>query len=202
MLLWDQWSLIVSIATSFLLSVSSADDYLRGPTQRGLDYIRHVGLPLLEKEISNLNIPDISGVTKTPLGAIEYKISKVRIQNVSIPKSNLTIDEKDGLTISCSHADLDLKSNWKFQEKSWPHIKDSGAVDIRVYDIHLEITVFLDTHDEKNPEVVTRKCVLGIKSVNVKFNGGASWLYNIFANAIANDLKGMISTEVCHAYQN
>jgi len=182
-----------------LVVVDSDENYLRGPTQRGLDYIRHVGLPLLEKEVGNMNIPNVGGTTKTPLGAIEYKISNIHIVNVSIPKSNLTIDEEDGLTISCSHAELTLKAGWRFKEKSWPHISDSGSVKIHVYDFHLQITIYLDTHDERKPEVITRKCELGIKAVNVKFEGGASWLYNLFANAIANDLKGMISKEVCHA---
>lgn len=187
--------LFIIVNCSFALAT---DDYLKGPTQRGLDYIRHVGLPLLEKEIDNLNIPDISGVTTTPLGAIQYKISKVHIEEVSIPISNLTIDETNGLTISCSHADLKFRSNWKFQEKSWPHIKDSGAIIIRMHDIHLELTVYLDTRDEKLPTVVTRKCELNIKKVHVKFSGGASWLYNLFANAIAADLKSIISKQVCN----
>lgn len=45
--------------------------------------------------------------------------SSVKILDVSIPKSNVTIDEKNGLTVSCANAELKIKSNWKFREKSW-----------------------------------------------------------------------------------
>lgn len=192
------YAICIELIVIVVISVR-CEDYLKGATQRGLDYIRHIGLPFLEKEIGSLPIPDLAGTTSTPLGAISYVISSVRIQDVSIPKSNVTIDEKNGLTITCANAELKIKSNWKYKEKSWPHIKDSGSVNIHMIDIHLEITLFLDTHDESSPSIITRKCILGMGRVKVKFFGGASWLYNLFANAIASDLKGIVSQQVCHA---
>ena len=35
-----------------------------------------VGLPILEAELKDLNIPDISGDAHSPIGHIEYSLSK------------------------------------------------------------------------------------------------------------------------------
>ena len=180
-----------------VITTTQCEDYLKVATQRGLDYIRQIGLPYLEKEIGSLEIPDLSGTTSTPLGTISYVISSVRILNVSIPKSNITIDEKNGLTVTCSNSELNVRSNWKYKENSWPHIKDSGSVNIRMIDIHLEISLSLDTHNEARPTVVTKKCLLGMGKVKVKFYGGTSWLYNLFANVIASEIKGVVSKQIC-----
>ena len=39
-------------------------------------------------------------------------------------------------------------------------------------------------------------CSLDIGSLNIKFHGGASWLYNLFSSYIADDLKGSIQSQV------
>ena len=41
-------------------------------------------------------------------------------------------------------------------------------------------------------------CHLYIDKLEIDFHGGASWLYNLFSNYIANDLKGSIESQVLH----
>jgi len=194
----DMLSFLVCILSVSIVT-TLADDYLKSATQKGLDYVRKLGIPFLENEIKSLDIPDVKGTTSTPIGAVLYGLSSIAIKNVSIPKSNMTIDGKTGLTISCGDAYLEVTSKWRYKEKSWPHIKDSGSVNIEMRQIQLDITFFLDTHNEKKPTVETRKCLLDIGKLKLSFHGGASWLYNLFANPIAADLKGLIAKEVCHA---
>ena len=38
--------------------------------------VRTVGIPILEKALSSLTIPDISGDADTPVGTIKYTLSK------------------------------------------------------------------------------------------------------------------------------
>ena len=39
-------------------------------------------------------------------------------------------------------------------------------------------------------------CHLSIDHLHIDFHGGASWLYNLFAKYIADDLKGSLDSQV------
>ena len=45
--------------------------------------------------------------------------SSVKIRDITIPKSNLTIDGKVGLTVKFDDASLSIISKWKYKQKSW-----------------------------------------------------------------------------------
>ncbi|XP_004207962.1 bactericidal permeability-increasing protein [Hydra vulgaris] len=172
-------------------------DILNNSTQNGLDYVRKLGVPFIEKELLSLSIPDVKGTAKTPVGSISYEITSIAIKNVLIPKSNLTVSAESGLTVQCENAELDVNSNWKYKEDNWPHIKDSGTVTLTMKNINLDVSLDLDSQNETHPKIEVRKCSLKINDVNLKFNGGASWLYNLFADIIANEVKSSISDEIC-----
>ena len=38
--------------------------------------VRQVAIPILEQALSSLSIPDISGSAGTPIGSVEYSLSK------------------------------------------------------------------------------------------------------------------------------
>jgi len=164
--------------------------------QQGLDYVRRIGIPYLEEEISHIKISPVESTTKTPIGEVSFGLSKIRISNVSIPKSNLTM-AVTGLHMIAHDAKMELVSHWKYMQMAWPHIKDSGDVDVIMTGIQVEITLTLDTSNEQAPLLITTKCLLTIGKLRLTFEGGASWLYNLFANAIAEDMKGEIEKQVC-----
>jgi len=158
--------------------------------QQGLDYVRAIGIPYLCKAIRDINIPDVSGVTDSPIGKFGYTIANVSLFEVTIPKSNLTVNQAKGLTISATNATLSIRANWKYKQLGWPHISDSGSCDLGMKQIAIGITLNVDTKDEKIPKVITNDASLKIGRIKVRFYGGASWLYNIFADSIASDVKG------------
>jgi hypothetical protein len=55
-------------------------------TQKGLNYAKDVGLQVLRREIANLKIPDQHGSAGTPIGAIEWWLSEVRVNRLEIPR--------------------------------------------------------------------------------------------------------------------
>jgi len=175
------------------------EDYFQQATQRGLDYVRQIGIPFLESELQKISIPTISGSTKTPLSDFSYELSSIKIIGLSIRTSNLTIDQQTGLSLSFQKCDFHASSKWHYRERNWPHVKDSGDVNINAKDASLQMVVSLDVHNEKHPKVHTKQCALTIGTLKLNFHGGASWLYNIFSDKIAGDLKKMVAGEVCHA---
>ncbi|XP_065059028.1 bactericidal permeability-increasing protein-like [Rhopilema esculentum] len=176
-----------NLVTALPLLVQRRDTF---SMQQGLDYVRGVGIPYLCKALLSLNVPDVSGDSESPIGKFGYTISNVSLYNVAIPKSNLTVSRSRGLTISAINATLSIHANWKYKQFGWPYISDSGSCNLEMKNILLGITLNVDTKDESKPKVRTNDAVLKIGNMKIKFFGGASWLYNIFADSITKDVRG------------
>jgi len=53
--------------------------------------------------------------------------------------------------------------------------------------------------ENENPKVKAKDCQIKIGSLHVKFKGGASWLYNIFADGLASRFKDKLTKQICDA---
>ena len=47
-----------------------------------------------------------------------------------------------------------------------------------------------------HPTLKTTGCSLSVGSLSVKFHGGASWLYNLFSDSIADSVKKSMQGQV------
>jgi hypothetical protein len=70
--------LSIALIVQFAVGVTSAANpgFKTEITQTGLDYVRQVGIPILISELQNLNIPDQSGSTGSPIGDIDYDLTR------------------------------------------------------------------------------------------------------------------------------
>lgn len=168
------------------------DGMLSKETRNGLNYVRAIGIPYLTEAIVKLNIPDVDAKTDSPIGTFGYEISNIKLHDVAIPKSNLSISQKKGLTISATNATLSIDAKWKYRQYGWPHISDSGSCVLGMDHITLQITLSVDSSDESHPKIEISESLLKIGHMKVRFHGGASWLYNVFADSITNDIKGTL----------
>ncbi len=137
-------------------------------------------MPLLQKLVSTLTIPDISGKTGTPIGDIEYSITHIQISQVQVATPVVTLVSADRLQVSLSQLHAHFNLNWHYREHAWPHISDSGSADANV-DLRFDLVAALDID-------LSQKCAIrfSIPSFNPKIthfslnlHGGASWLYNV-----------------------
>eukprot|EP00112_Aurelia_sp_Birch-Aquarium-sp1_P003806 Seg143.9 transcript_id=Seg143.9/GoldUCD/mRNA.D3Y31 product="Lipopolysaccharide-binding protein" protein_id=Seg143.9/GoldUCD/D3Y31 len=183
------WTAIISnvLVVAIPVFIQRRDD---SSIQKGLDYVRAIGIPYLCDALLALKIPDVSGVAESPIGKFGYTIAKIKLSDVSIPKSNLTVSQVKGLTISATNATLSINAHWKYRQLGWPYISDSGSCDLGMKKILLSITLNIDTVEETKPQIRTSDAVLKIGKMKVRFHGGASWLYNVFADSITTDVKG------------
>ena len=88
----NKFVLLVSIFLLVASGQSEEPGFRIALTSKGLDYskalsmtmnsaytsfsVPQVGIPILEKELASLNIPDISGSAGTPVGSIDYDLKK------------------------------------------------------------------------------------------------------------------------------
>ncbi|KAL9971785.1 hypothetical protein ACROYT_G017992 [Oculina patagonica] len=187
-----------STGKSVVVDLNLAPEWKREITQRASDYVQHTIVPFVSKELNDLSVPSVSGTIKTPLGNVQYDLNKIKLSNVVIQKSNVSLLPEHGLHITADKASGNIGAEWQYKESSWPHISDSGSCDLSITDLSLGMAFFVDGDLEKEKGKVSAKdCVMKIGSVHVKFKGGASWLYNLFANELASSLKDQLSDQIC-----
>jgi lipopolysaccharide-binding protein len=165
-------------------------------TSKGLNYIVQVGLPILKSELSNLQIPDISGKAGSPIGNIDYELHNIKLTQISIPTASIT-SSSAGLVVQVSGMSLGLSADWHYKMTGFPYISDSGSADVSASSIGMKVTVMIGVDTKGHATLKASGCSLNIGHLSIKFHGGASWLYNLFSSYIADALKGNIQSQVC-----
>ncbi|XP_063694485.1 bactericidal permeability-increasing protein-like [Bolinopsis microptera] len=166
-------------------------------TQKGINYLRDVLIPVVTDAIKTAEIPPINQRVDTPIGHITFGLSSIRIGNVDISHTTVELDTPSNAVAAISDAFIALNARWNYREDSWPHISDDGSVDISATQISINLNLQIGTTDKGEPHVTTKTCSFNIGHVDVTFHGGASWLYNLFSSSIADALKDAIKDQVC-----
>jgi lipopolysaccharide-binding protein len=165
-------------------------------TSKGLDYICQVGVPILEKELSSLSIPDISGSAGTPIGTVDYHLTQIQLSDLKIPTSSLT-SSSTGLDIQASDLSLHVFADWQYRKHSWPHIEGHGTCDVDISEVTLQMHIAVAADSTGHANLSVTFCHLSINDLHIDFHGGDSWLYNLFSKFISDDLKGSLDSQVC-----
>eukprot|EP00055_Hartaetosiga_balthica_P004441 m.11608 g.11608 ORF g.11608 m.11608 type:complete len:503 (+) comp3865_c0_seq2:95-1603(+) len=165
-------------------------------TNKGIDYARQVAIPIIQKDLENLSIPDISGDASTPVGHIDYYLTNIKATSVNLGTSSI-VTSTSGITASISGVSIGLGADWSYREKSWPHVKDHGSADISASSISLSINIVTSLSSTHEPQIAINQCSSNIGHLDIKFHGGASWLYNLFTSLIADVVKKELNKELC-----
>jgi lipopolysaccharide-binding protein len=152
--------------------------------------------PILKEKLSSLTIPDIEGSAETPIGSVRYELKNIHLSNLALPTSSLT-STSQGLVIQASDISFYIHGDWQYRGNDWPHIEDHGTCEIKIYEVFLEIHIAVATDSSGHAVVSTNYCDLHIGKLDIEFNGGASWLYNLFSSDISDELKSSIEEQIC-----
>lgn len=190
------------IAALFFVGVLAQNPGFQiGLTNKGLDYVRQVAVPILIKELQTLAVPDIHGDENTPVGHVSYDLTHIHVNSVSLPTSSILVNTV-GLAVSISGLSLSMGANWHYREDSWPHITDHGSCDISASGVSVAVTVSIGVSPTHEPTVNTASCSSNIGKLDITFHGGASWLYNLFSGFIADALKSSLNGQICDIIKN
>ncbi|NXA03588.1 BPI protein, partial [Sapayoa aenigma] len=164
-------------------------------TQAGLDYAHQHGIAILEKELAQLTLPDISGDFRVlRVGKVHYEFSRLRLRNFHLPYSRISPDPNVGLQVSISNAFAELDGNWRVKLF---FIRDHGSFDLKVENIYIKISLKLGSNAIGKPTISTSDCSTRISKVRVLFSGKFAWLYNLFHGAIESKLRKILESKVC-----
>ncbi|NWW77213.1 BPI protein, partial [Climacteris rufus] len=166
-------------------------------TQAGLDYAHQQGIAILEKELAQLKLPDISGDSRVlRVGKVHYELSRLRLRDFHLPYSRITPISNVGLQVSISNAFAELDGNWKLK---FLFVRDRGSFDLKVENAYIKISLRLGSDSTGKPTVSTSDCSTRISKVRVLFSGKFGWLYNLFHSAIESRFRKILEDKVCES---
>ncbi|XP_075910083.1 bactericidal permeability-increasing protein-like isoform X2 [Petromyzon marinus] len=159
-------------------------------TVPGLDYGRSVAVGILLQKLHGISIPDQSGSS----GKIHYTLSGMHITDFTMPSTALGFVPGSGLKFSFSGASVSLSGEWHYKAL---FVKDSGTFDMRMSGLSLSTVLVLSRDVTGRPSVSAGGCSSGVGDVDIKFHGGASWLYNLFKHLIENNIRDHLKGQLC-----
>ncbi|NXL46101.1 BPI protein, partial [Podilymbus podiceps] len=164
-------------------------------TQAGLDYAHQQGIVILQKELAQLKLPDISGDFRIRhVGKVRYEISRLSLRSFHLPYSRISLVPNVGLQVSISNAFAEVDGNWRVKIH---FIRDHGSFDLKVENIYIKINLRLGSDTSGKPTIDTSDCSTRISKVRVRFSGKFGWLYNLFHSAVESRFRKILESKVC-----
>ncbi|NXV73820.1 BPI protein, partial [Atlantisia rogersi] len=164
-------------------------------TQNGLNYAHRQGVSVLEKELAQLKLPDISGDFRVrSMGKVRYEISRLELRDFQLPHSEISLVPMVGLRVSIANAFAELDGNWRVK---FHFIRDHGSFHLKVENVYIKISLKLGSDASGKPTVDTSDCSTRISKVHVRFSGKFGWLYNLFHSAVESRFRKTLESKVC-----
>lgn len=149
----------------------------------------------IQEKLQSIEIPDISGSQKVShIGKVKYTLSSMQIEKVSLPQSTLSLVPGTGVRLSINNAFISLHGNWRAK---WRFISDHGSFDLKVSGLTITTTTAINSDETGRPAVSTVDCAATVGRADIKFHGGASWLYNLFTKYIDKGLRNTMQKQIC-----
>lgn len=194
--------IVVALLSSCCGNVSSVSPGFKARlTQKGIDYLRDVGLGILKKEMSSLVIPPISGTAHIKVGKVDYTVSNMKVNSFNIPSATLIPDPTiGGVVLNAKGLSLAMHGDWRYKAHiAFIDVKDHGTFDVSATGLSLRVAIRIGMDSAGRPTVSTQAadCSFSIGSLHAKFHGGASWIYNLFDSAIEHELEKELSSQAC-----
>uniref|UniRef100_A0A674HJM2 Bactericidal permeability-increasing protein n=1 Tax=Taeniopygia guttata TaxID=59729 RepID=A0A674HJM2_TAEGU len=184
-----------ALALCLALTTATNPGFVVRMTQAGLDYAHQQGISILEKELAQLRLPDISGETRVlHVGKVRYEFSRLRLRDFHLPHSRITPVSNMGLQVSISNAFAELDGDWRVK---FLFIRDHGSFNLKVENIYMKIVLRLGSDTTGKPTISTSDCSARISKVRVLFSGKLGWLYNLFHSVIESKLRKSLERKVC-----
>ncbi|XP_074964514.1 bactericidal permeability-increasing protein-like isoform X1 [Phalacrocorax aristotelis] len=184
-----------ALALCLALTEATNPGFVVRITQAGLDYAHQQGIAVLEKELAQLKLPDISGDFRIRhVGNVRYEISRLDLRSFHLPYSRITLVPSLGLQVAISNAFAEVDGNWRVKIH---FIRDHGSFDLKVENIYIKISLKLGSDPSGKPTIDTSDCNTRISNVRVHFSGKFGRLYNLFHSAIESRFRKILESEVC-----
>ncbi|XP_061901537.1 bactericidal permeability-increasing protein-like [Entelurus aequoreus] len=191
----SQWCWLVLVAVCHMTSCANPGVKLQ-LTDKGIEYGRQLGMASIQRKLQSITVPDMSGSQRVPVaGKVKYSLSNMQVVSVGLPSSAVALVPGTGVRLSIENAFISMKGNWRVKFRRI--LRDSGRFDLSVSGLTVSTSIAVTSDETGRPRVSSAGCTANVGSVNVKFHGGASWLYNLFRKFISKALSKTLEKQIC-----
>ncbi|KMT12829.1 hypothetical protein BVRB_4g089210 [Beta vulgaris subsp. vulgaris] len=165
-------------------------------SEKGLEFLKDL---LTEKAVSSLTPLELSPIEKTVrillIGRVKIVLSNIIIYHIDVPYSNVEVGD-DEITISALKATANLSMDWKYTYQNWfVEVSDQGKASVEVEDMKVGMKVSLKNQGGAlKLSLEDSKC--DIEDVDIKMDGGASWLYQGVVDAFSDHIESAVENGI------
>ncbi|KAM7412254.1 hypothetical protein PAMA_021954 [Pampus argenteus] len=166
---------------------------------KGLQYGKHVGAGWIQDKLELITLPDISGKINIGIGSIWFTLTGTKIVKCDFPEPSVEFNQNStGFTASTSGLSVALTGRWR---TSYGIIHDGGSFNIALFNVDVASVVMLGKDPDGHISVTSVSCNAHIGGVDVRFHGGASWIFQPFVHHMQGDIKDKIERKICPAVE-
>ncbi|XP_054883203.1 bactericidal permeability-increasing protein-like [Poeciliopsis prolifica] len=165
-------------------------------TDKGLQYGKQLGIAAMLDKLKSIQIPDFSGsLTVFLIGNVKYSLTNIRLVNVGLPRSAVTLVPGTGVRLTIGDAFMNLHGNWRLQYLRV--IKNSGSFDVNINGLTISSSIVVESDETGRPVVSSTNCVANVASAKVKLHGGSCWFYIFFSMFINRAVQNGLQKQIC-----
>ncbi|URE35551.1 BPI LBP family protein [Musa troglodytarum] len=220
-LLLPLFFLSVSSGSSSTLGLQSGDGYISAVvSEKGLAFAKDLLVERAVETLTSLRIRDIEKSVGIPIvGVVRMVASNITLEAIHVSSSTVQPGES-GIVIVASGTTANLTMDWFYSYTTWfvPfEISDKGGAFIQKYITSFLIfelmSSFVDclplkvegmevgltmTMENKNGtlELSVTQCGCYMENFVITLNGGASWFYQGFVNAFADQIRSAVEDAI------
>ncbi|XP_068589001.1 bactericidal permeability-increasing protein [Cebidichthys violaceus] len=161
-------------------------------TNKGLQYGKHVGAGWIQERLDHVTFPDISG---TILRIIHYTLSGVTITKCDFPEPSVEFyQDITGFKTSISGLSVAVTGSWITKTGG---IHDRGSFNLAIFNMDVTSVVKLGKEADGHLSVTSAHCEAQVGNVDIRFQGGASWMFQPFVKYFKGRIEGEIKASIC-----
>uniref|UniRef100_A0A803K8V6 Bactericidal permeability-increasing protein n=1 Tax=Xenopus tropicalis TaxID=8364 RepID=A0A803K8V6_XENTR len=164
-------------------------------TLKGLHYGWQVVLEEVQRRLSSLQIPDVSGSVSVPvLGAIYYSVSSLQIQELDLSHSDASFSSDTGLKVSVSDGRTRVTG---YIEIRTVLFGTSSSLEVSVDGLSLSAVLGLTRDDAGRGALWNAGCSSSVGQVDLNFHGGSGWILSMFKGSMLGPIHDAFSQQLC-----
>eukprot|EP01080_Neovahlkampfia_damariscottae_P006485 gene6485-10493_t len=190
---------VAVLAVLFIVISSQEPGFKTIMNQKGLDYTKKIAMEILQREVKDLKVPDQKGTAKSPLGSINWSLTKINIKRLEIPTGKIEA-KTTGVGFELSGIKVHISFRWKFKKRKWPKVGKSGGGSVASSNSHFGVTIHVNRVNGQLKVNIPSKAIK-LNSFKVKVSGSLSWLINLILGVFKKKIKSTIEKSVGSAIQ-
>ena len=159
----------------------------------GLNKIVSSILPSLLGQVRHFPVPGID-LNQHGFG---IHLSSIAVDSVSYANFDSSVSASD-LDVSVTGVDVQGHLQWRVRQGAWPHVQGSGSADFSITGGNFKVSLHTMTSVSTNgfdlvPVIVLDHDSVSLGHVKIEIHHSIfSWLLDVLANALENQIKGII----------